>query len=312
VPMSWPDHVDDVIGGDLTAALAYATPAGGAVVVAVAPIGLRDREAGTVSFTTSLGLGKKLERIRQEPRVALAYHAREHGSSERPEYVLVQGRAEAVMEPSREYVDLMGRQAEQFLGPRKQGRFWDAWLREYYRLRIPVDVQVDRITVWPDTDCRGGAEAMGSPPPPAGPEPQRAPRKGTGPRLDAARAANQVGRLPHLLLGYVDSDGYPRVVPVRLRHSGANGLELEGRLPPGARRAGLMGHDYKRQLVGLRARQYTGWLEADGESGLYAPHTEQSFAAPSNKTLLLLANGLLAKRGVRRARREGKLPAGAV
>lgn len=37
----WSDADDEVIGGDLTAALAYATPAGGAVVTAVAPIGLR-------------------------------------------------------------------------------------------------------------------------------------------------------------------------------------------------------------------------------------------------------------------------------
>ena len=72
MPVSWPDTVDEILGGDLTAALAYATPAGGAVVVAVAPVGLRDRDEGTVSFTTSLGLGRKLERIRQEPRVALA------------------------------------------------------------------------------------------------------------------------------------------------------------------------------------------------------------------------------------------------
>ena len=75
----WSDADDAIIGGDLTAALAYVTPAGGAVATPVAPIGLRDREAGTVVFTTSLGFGRKLERIRANPRVALAYHAREHG-----------------------------------------------------------------------------------------------------------------------------------------------------------------------------------------------------------------------------------------
>src|SRR4051812_34902006 len=61
-PVQWSDAIDEVIGGDLTAALAYVTPAGGSVVTAVAPIGLRDRDAGTVGFTTSLGLGRKLER----------------------------------------------------------------------------------------------------------------------------------------------------------------------------------------------------------------------------------------------------------
>src|SRR5204862_5364219 len=104
-PVQWPDAIDDIIGGDLTAAVAYVTPAGGAVVTAVAPIGLRDREAGTVTFTTSLGFGRKLDRLRREPRMALAYHARDHGFSERPEYVLIQGRATIVEEPDRDYLE---------------------------------------------------------------------------------------------------------------------------------------------------------------------------------------------------------------
>src|SRR3954464_5409690 len=103
-PVQWPDSVDDVIGGDLTAALSYLTPAGGAVVTAVAPIGLRDRAAGTVSFTQSLGFGRKLERIEKDPRVALAYHAREHGRSKSSRYVLVQGSAAVVKEPDADYL----------------------------------------------------------------------------------------------------------------------------------------------------------------------------------------------------------------
>lgn len=87
----WSDADDEIIGGDLTAALAYLTPAGGAVVTPVAPIDLRDREAGTVAFTTSLGFGRKLDRIKANPRVALADHAREHGFATAPRFVLVQG-----------------------------------------------------------------------------------------------------------------------------------------------------------------------------------------------------------------------------
>src|SRR3954449_11782066 len=119
--VQWPDAVDDVIGGDLTAALAYLTPAGGAVVTAVAPIGLRDRAAGTVSFTTSLGFGRKLERIERDPRVALAYHAREHGLSSSPRYVLVQGSASVVRHPDKEYVEFIGEQATPYLGPPRRG-----------------------------------------------------------------------------------------------------------------------------------------------------------------------------------------------
>src|SRR2546423_11770689 len=124
----WSDALDEVIDGDLTAAVAYTTPAGGAVVNAVAPVGLRDREAGTVSFTTSLGFGRKLERIRRDPRVALAYHAREHGFSSSPLYVLVQGRATIVTDPDRPFLEEVLRpRVVRHLGEPKTGVFWDRW-----------------------------------------------------------------------------------------------------------------------------------------------------------------------------------------
>src|SRR3954454_23971887 len=147
---TWPDEVDQVLAGDLTAALAYVTPAGGAVVAAVAPIGLRGRERGTVGFTTSLGFGKKLERIRNNPRVSLAYHAREHGFAEGTRYVMVQGDAALTLEPDQDLLENeIEPKAERFLGPRKRGPFWDRWLQEYYADRVPVDVDVRRIVSWP-------------------------------------------------------------------------------------------------------------------------------------------------------------------
>src|SRR3982751_4755585 len=123
--VQWPDAIDEVIGGDLTAALAYVTPAGGAVVTAVAPIGLHDREHGTVSFTTSLGFGRKLDRIAKDPRVALAFHAREHGHSQSSRYVLVQGSATVIEEPDADSLESIGRQATPFMGPPARGWFWD-------------------------------------------------------------------------------------------------------------------------------------------------------------------------------------------
>jgi hypothetical protein len=69
VPVSWPDGVDEVIRGDLTAAAAYVTPAGGAVVSSICPMGIDRREEGEVGFTTSLGFAKKLERIIADPHV---------------------------------------------------------------------------------------------------------------------------------------------------------------------------------------------------------------------------------------------------
>jgi hypothetical protein len=307
-PVRWSDEADEIIGGDLTAGVMYVTPAGGSVVTAVAPIGLHDREAGIVTFTTSLGLGKKLERIRREPRVALAYHAREHGFSTRPEFVLVQGRATIVETPDRDYLEeVVAPRAERFLGERKSGFFWDRWLQEYYADRIPVNVAVERVVVWPDLRCAGEPTVFGAPlaAPAAEQEP---PKGGTGPRVDGARAAKRLAALPHHLLAFVQGDGYPTAVPVDIGTGGERGIALSAGanlLPPGGRRAGLLAHDYRPKLIGLTTRQHTGWLEADegGTSATYAPHTEQGFKAPANKTLLLLGNGFLAKRGLKKARR---------
>src|SRR3954468_14367291 len=148
--------------------------------MAVAPVGLRDRERGTVGFTTSLGFSKKLDRIKTEPRVALAYHTRKHGGSDRPEFVLVQGRAEPVEKPTQEDRALVRRLAEARLGSAREGFFWDRWLREYYMVRIPVWVHVERMTVWPDLRCVGEPERYGLPGPSVPPEPQAAPAKGSG------------------------------------------------------------------------------------------------------------------------------------
>jgi hypothetical protein len=305
--ITWPDRADEAISGDLTAALAYVTPAGGAVVTAVAPIGLCDREAGTVSFTTSLGFGKKLERIKRNPKVALAYHARDHGFADSSDFVSVQGNAEPSTEPSRQYLEETVRPAAmRFMGPPKEGKlFWDRWLREYYQDRVPVAVDVERVTVWSELDCSGPSELHGAAAP-GDPPPQAEPKNGTGPRVDAVRAARRLRNLDHVLLAYVGADGYPEVVPVTVGDAGPEGIRLSSAvsLAPGGRRAGIVGHSYRAKLIGLAARQHTGWLTVGEGGALYAPHTESGFKAPPNKILLLFFNGLLAKQGLRRAHKQ--------
>ena len=67
------------------------------------------------------------------------------------------------------------------MGPPKEGKlFWDRWLQEYYQDRVPVAVDVERVTVWSALDCSGtselhGAAAAGDPPP------QAEPKNGSGP-----------------------------------------------------------------------------------------------------------------------------------
>lgn len=305
---TWPDNIDAIFGGDLAVALGYRTPAGGVVVQAVAPIGLRDRQRGTLGFTTSLGFSKKLERIALDPRVALAFHTRRHGTASTSEYVLAQGRARVIAQPSTAEVERMRAAAAAYLGPPKRGLLWDRWLREYYQVRVPVEVVVERLIVWRGLDAAGTPEVSVCPLPERGPAPQRAPRNGTAPRIDVPRAARRLRATDHTLLGFAGADGLPLIVPVAIGPHDRTGILLTSavELPAGGRRAGLLGHSFEPKLIGLEARQHTGWIEvaADG-SGSYAPHTETGYKAPANKTLLLVINGALAKQGVRKARKAG-------
>jgi hypothetical protein len=306
----WDDEIDAILAGDLTGALGYRTPAGGVVVQAVAPIGMRDRAAGTIGFTTSLGFSKKLERIARDPRVCMAYHAREHGfAGSAPQYVLAQGRAEVIAEPTAAQRDEVRERATLHLGKPASGLFWDRWLREYYDARVPVRIAVERIVVWPDLACAGEPRVVLGSPADGEPAPQRPPKAGTGPRVEMKRAARRIRRTTHVLLGFAGADGAPVVVPVRLAGAGEDGMRLESDvvLPPGGRRAGLLGHSYRPRLIGLEARQHTGWLQVDEDGGaLYAPHTETGYVGPPNKTALLLINGALAKKGVRAARKAAQ------
>src|SRR5918999_5476397 len=106
--VAWPDGADEVIGGDQVVALASVTPAKGVVLTPLTNFGLRDRAAGTLTaVNTSIGIWKKLERMRRNPRIALAYHTRAHGFSNRPEFVLVQGTA-TLLPPVADYPARLG------------------------------------------------------------------------------------------------------------------------------------------------------------------------------------------------------------
>jgi hypothetical protein len=303
VPTVWSAEDDALLGGDLTAVLAYATPAGGVVLTPVAPIGLRDREAGVLTFTTSLGFGRKLERIKANPRVALLYHAREHGFASGPGVVLVQGTATYDANPDHAVLEARVRPASaRFLGEPRTGFFWGRWLNAYYADRVLVDVNVERVVSWPDERCEGQPTVAGAQLPNGDPPAQSPPARGTAPRVDPARAARRIDRLPHALLGWIGSDGLPQVAPVRAGEATPGGIAVHGRVPGGQRRAGLLAHRYERQLIGLEVRQYTGWLAGSA----YAPHTERGFRAPANKTVVLLANGYMARRGLKRARAQAR------
>jgi hypothetical protein len=294
--------VDEILGGDHVVALAYATPAKGAVLLPVTNFGVRDREAGTsTAVNSSVGVWKKLERIRRDPHVALAFHTREHASHNRPEYVLVQGRA-TLAEPVPDYPSTILEHWERIEPWSDLGRAWKWWMR-VYALRVAIEIDVERVVVWPDLRCEGEPEVHGAPLP-GPPESQRPPKNGTGPRLNHERAARRAAKLPQTLLGWIGADGFPMVVPVGIGGTEPGGIRLDapdGLLPPGARRAGFCAHWFSRSAVGQNQRKHTGWLDGT----LYAPHTKANYRFPASRPLFQLVAGAATRLGVRSARRAG-------
>jgi hypothetical protein len=310
----WPDSVDAILGGDQAVVLAHVTPAAGIVLTPVTNFALRDREGGTVAVNSSVGMWRKLDRIRRNPHVAVAFHTRDHARSDRPEYVLVQGRATlSSLEDPDAWLAAMGEETWERIGgkPRDVGPLWNWWLRAYH-WRVNIEIGVERIVVWPDLACRGAPEVHGAPLPANPPPPQQPPAGGTDPRVDHARAARRAARLPDVLLGWVGADGLPFVVPVKVTGSEERGIVLEapgGHVPPGGHRAGLLAHWFSRHAVGQRQRRHTGWLEGGSGSGrvVYAPHTETGYRLPPWRFAFNIGAGLVTRRGVRAARRAGFL-----
>ncbi len=299
----WHDDDDEIIGGDLTAALAYVTPAGGAVVTPVAPIGLRDARRAPSASRRRSASGASSTASRRTPTWRSPITRASTALRPSARFVLVQGTAYYDASPdSTELEERIRPASTRFLGAPATGPFWDRWLSAYYADRVVVTVQVARVCSWPNLLCSGDPGVAGAPLPGEGPASQAPPGKGTAPRVDPARVAERIGSLPHLLLAYVGADGFPVTVPASVGGITTGGVVLEGPLPAGGRRAGLLAHSYRPQLIGLESRQYTGWLQ----DGVYAPHTEAGFRAPANKTLLLLVNGFMARRGLKRARALGR------
>src|SRR4051794_36804651 len=248
MPSSWPDTVDEVIGGDQALAFAYVTPASGVVLTPLTNTGLRDRRAGTMTpVTSSVAMWRKLERVQRNPKVALAYHTRRHGFSDRPEYVLVQGRASLSPVEERDWVERHLESWERFSGPVRRGLPWEPW-QGVYHWRVAVEVEVERVLVWQDLACAGDPVVHGAPLP-GDPPAQRPPRGGTSPRVNARRSAARARRLPNVLLGWVGGDGYPVVGPVAVEGTEERGVVLRapsGTVPPGGRRAGFVAHSFAR------------------------------------------------------------------
>jgi hypothetical protein len=129
--------------------------------------------------------------------VALAYHAREHGFSALPWFVLAQGRAAVNLQPSRELVEAIIPQAERYYGAAKRGPVWDRLLREYYYVRVFADISVERILAWPSLDAAGDPQLAGAAwAGPAGPAAAAGKRDRPARRCGPGRRADWHARAP--------------------------------------------------------------------------------------------------------------------
>jgi hypothetical protein len=310
----WPDEVDEIITSDQALTFGYLTPAKGVVLSPLTNFAIRDRGAAVMSNgNSSVGAWKKLARLQESPNVAMAFHTRVHGFSARPEYVLVHGRASVSWPPPHDYVDTISESLERFGGVSgTEGRIWKWWMRDFM-WRVPIDVAVERVVVWPDQTCTGTPSVYGLPWPSQPPPAQPPPRNGMGPRVNHRRAARRAQRLPHVLLGWAGTDGFPVIAPVRVDRADRDGILLSappGLLPPADRRAGFTSHKFSRYTWGQTLRKYTGWLDVNAESSevRYAPHTQRGYAFPASKLLFTVVAGAGTRLGVLQSRRAGFLP----
>lgn len=277
------------------------------MVAPVSNFGLNDRDAGIVTFNSSVGAWKKLDRIRRNPRVAIAFHTRAHARIDRPEYVLVQGRA-SLQPPVEDYPTSILEHWERIEPWRDLGPVWRRWLR-VYALRVEVRVEVERVIVWPDLGCEGTHEVEGVPLATDLPSSQSPPAKGVAPRVNQVRVARRAAKLPNVLLGWIGADGFPFVVPVSVGVADGRGILLEppqGIAPPGGRRAGLTAHWFSHGVVGQRQMICTGWMESAGEGSAvtYAPHTLAAYRMPNSRFVYRVAVGLFTRLRYREARRS--------
>ena len=290
----WPATVDEILCGDQIVGFAYVTPAKGVVLQPLTNM-----------------MYKKLQRIRENQQVAFAYHTRKHGFSDRLEYVLVHGRGSLTPAEDRDWVERHRENWERFAGPLPRNRL-TTWLRREYHWRVGVQLEIERVLVWPDLACRGPASVYGTPLPGTAPRPQKPPAKGTAPRVRHERAARRAARLPHVLLGWVGADGYPMVVPVEVNGTDERGILVQAPsdlLPNGGRRAGFVAHDFDRYTAGQDLLKHTGWLEPTGaDMAVYAPHTQAGYRMPPFDSFFHLSSGVVTKWRTRQARRAVFIP----
>ena len=312
--VTWPDEVDEILAGDAAAGFVYLTPAKGAVITPMAPLGQRDREAGTVTRQHLAGTVEEARAgARRTPRSRSPTTPASTASATGREFVLVQGRGQLPDRAAARVAGAVEPAWEKFLGTEEHGPDRPRWLEVYYCQRVPITIEVKRVLRLARRDLRRRARTSTASRCPPRRRRRSRRRTGTGPRVDAAKAAQAwLDALPHSLLAWAGADGLPMAVSVGVTGSDArraSGSTLPAIVPPGGRRAGLTSPPLRAHMVGQEQRIHTGWLEAAARvTASYAPHTKAGYKLPASKALFTFGAGVGTRAGIRKARERGLAP----
>ena len=209
---------------DAAAGFAYLTPANGAVVTPMAPLGQCDREAGTITVSTSRACGRSSTASAPTPRspspTTLVSTASPRAPSSCSSRARVASRSSRPANgTSRSYPDWGSGSCD-----RRGAASPGSWLDVYYKQRVPITIDVERVLVLAGRDLQGRARRLWSTAAGAGGA-AVPPKNGIGPRVDVAKVRSGIESLPHSLLAWAGADGLPIVVSVRAK-SGDAAVEL--------------------------------------------------------------------------------------
>jgi hypothetical protein len=234
---------------------------------------------GSLAVTTAVGMPRKAEHARGNPRVALLFSDATGAGIERPSMILVQGTAvvdDDDLDANRaRYRDDT---AEKPTGPREAP---PARGHDWYFTRIYIQVQPERVYVWRDGD-------VGLPPALYG-EPPTARAASPPSYRGAARADRRIAEIGSrhetAVLSMIGPGGFPLSIrlPMTADRRGRSiaidvapaGVELR----PGP--ACVTAHDHDPELHWTRNFQVRGNLVADEHGWLVVPHrTVAGFELP--------------------------------
>jgi hypothetical protein len=257
---------------------------------------------GSLAVTTALGMPRKADDVRRDPRVALLFSDATGSGIDRPSMVLVQGTAtvddgdlEANRRRYREDT------AAKPTGPRAApsgDRF------DWYFTRIYIHVEPERVCVWRDGDCAAPPEVYGQ----LAERPAPHPLSHGGLPAPDRRVAQIGGRNETAVLSTIGPRGYPQSVRVPMtadRRGESIAIDIDPAgiaLEPG--HACVTAHDHDPELRWTRNFQVRGRLMQGSGGWLVLPHrVVEGFELPPTGSFARAVKNI---RKIRRFRKTAK------